>query len=101
MRARLATTLVMIAVFDRELARRLDQLDLPRAARVAIDAQRIRLAAIEIPAWLAPAARARTAAAINDAFVAGFRSVALVAAGLAAASAALGLAVPSRSAPRL
>jgi EmrB/QacA subfamily drug resistance transporter len=94
-------SLVMIAVFDRELARRLDQLDLPRAARVAIDAQRIRLAAIEIPAWLAPAARARTAAAINDAFVAGFRSVALVAAGLAAASAALGLAVPSRSAPRL
>jgi EmrB/QacA subfamily drug resistance transporter len=94
-------SLVMIAVFDRELGYRLDALELPRAARAAIEAQRIRLGAIEIPTWLGATSRAQATAAVQQAFVAGFRAVTLAAAGLASVSAALGLAVPSRSAPRL
>jgi hypothetical protein len=64
-------------------------LEIPAEARVAVVAQRDRLADAEPPADLDPAAQAAVRAAIDEAFVSGFRWVMLLGAGLALASAAM------------
>ena len=69
---------LLSGVFQSALERRLDHLDLELAVRAQIEAQRSRLAAIET-------SDARGRQAIKDAFVAGYRMVLWVAAGLAIA----------------
>jgi MFS family permease len=68
--------LVMVGVFNRSLDRSLSELSLPAAERLAIDAQRSRLAAAEVPD---PRARR----AIDESFAAGYRAVSGISAVLA------------------
>jgi EmrB/QacA subfamily drug resistance transporter len=82
-------SLVLVAVFSQRLDRRLDALRLPPEARQQIEAQRLKLAAIELPPGLDAPTRTQLTAAIRESFVAGYRGVMLLAAGLALASAAL------------
>jgi EmrB/QacA subfamily drug resistance transporter len=70
---------LLSGVFQSTLERRLDHLDLAPAVRAQIEAQRSRLAAAETSA-------AGGRKAIEDAFVAGYRTVLWIAAGLALAS---------------
>jgi hypothetical protein len=71
--------LILGNVFNRTLDERLSRLSLQASVRAAIDAQRPRLAAAEID-------DPRGRRAIDESFVAGFRVVLWIAAGLAAAS---------------
>jgi len=71
---------LLTGVFQQALAQRLDTTGLPPAVRASIEAQRSKLAAAETP-------NARGREAIDDAFVAGYRAVLLVAVGLSLASA--------------
>jgi MFS family permease len=70
---------LLSGVFESALDRSLDQLDLAPSVRAQIQAQRSRLAAAET-------SDPRGRQAIQDAFVAGYRSVLWIAAGLALAS---------------
>lgn len=79
--------IVLSSAFDRSLDARLAREGAQAAVVAAVDAQRDRLAAIELPASLPAPARAAARRAIDDAFVAGFRRVMLGAALLAVASA--------------
>jgi hypothetical protein len=81
---------IMLPIFERGLARRLEQALVTPAVAQAIAGQRGKLAAIELPATLD--ARDKTAAerAIADAFVAGFRVIMLLSAALALAGGASG-----------
>lgn len=78
-----AMGLMMLGLFGRGLDRRLDNADLPPEARRAVDGQREKLAALEIPAGLSEPVRARAEAAVDEAFLDGYRGVMLTAAGLA------------------
>src|SRR5262249_40563541 len=80
---------VMVWVFERRLEALLAPLPLAPEARAALEAQRTRLGAIEIPDSIAPDLRARVAAAIHAAFLSGFRVVTGLAAVSAAASAGM------------
>jgi len=91
---------VVVAVFQRRLDALLAPLELPRAARAAVDAQRMRLAAIEVPRSVDAASRAQIEVAIRGAFVAGFRVAAGLSALLALASAGIALLLPRRFADR-
>jgi EmrB/QacA subfamily drug resistance transporter len=82
-------SLILLAVFSHRLEGRLAALHLPAEASRQIAAQRLRLAAAEAPKTLAPPARAAATRAIHESFVAGYRVVLLLAAGLAMASAAV------------
>lgn len=75
--------LVMLHTFNAALDSRLASLNVPTEVRQAIDQQRTRLAAAEIPTNLAEGLRKDLKQAVNESFVAGFRRVALVSAGLA------------------
>jgi predicted MFS family arabinose efflux permease len=70
---------LLTSVFNRSLDQNLDRLAVPPPARMQIDAQRSKLAAAET-------ADARGRRALDEAFVAGYRSVLWTAAGLALAS---------------
>jgi hypothetical protein len=78
---------VLSRVFDARLDDALARLALPADLASAIDAQRHRLAGIELPTDLPAATAAHARAAIGDAFVAGFRRVMLLSAALAMLSA--------------
>jgi EmrB/QacA subfamily drug resistance transporter len=85
-------SLLLLHTFDASLTTSLDALPLPRPVRAAIDAERIRLAAIELPAGTPADLRPAVERAIEHAFQRGFRAIALLSAALAAlggASAAL------------
>jgi EmrB/QacA subfamily drug resistance transporter len=83
---------VLGRVFDRSLDGALAAGRVPAAARAEIDAQREKLAAADV-------ADPRGKRAVAEAFVAGFRVVALLAAALAVASAATALALRKETPP--
>jgi hypothetical protein len=80
--------IVVSGVFGSTLDRRLDSLNLTAEARQALSAQRNRVAAAEVPVEVSGETRAAVQQAIAESFVAGFRVVVLLAAGLAVAGAA-------------
>jgi len=80
--------LVVLGTFSSALDERLAKLDLPLAARLAIDAQRTRLGETEPPADLPEAKQAEVKRAVAESYVASFRVLSWLAAGLALASAA-------------
>lgn len=80
-------SVLVVEVFDREMDRRLAATAVPPEVREALDAQRSRLAAVAPPASAGAADRVAIRRTVAGAFVSAFRSVALVAAALALASA--------------
>jgi hypothetical protein len=78
---------VLAQAFEPHLRDALAQSQLPRDVSDAVLAQRQKLAAIAPPNGAASAVAARVHAVVGAAFVAGFRAVMAVSAGLAAASA--------------
>lgn len=75
--------LVILGFFSRDLDRRLAGLDLPHEAKRTIEAERIKLAAIEVPPSVGDAQREELRRVIDEAFLYGFRRVMLITAGLA------------------
>jgi EmrB/QacA subfamily drug resistance transporter len=92
-------SVLVLHVFNREMDSLLAAMDITPDVAAALDAERVKLAAAEVP----PSARAsdRTAIrrAISIAFVTGFRHMAMVAAGLALASALTALAMIAQPEP--
>src|SRR6266850_2000397 len=80
--------IVMVTAFSHHLHRSLPRLHLSPALLNYIDANKIRLAGLELPK-LDPATASEVHAAIDQAFVSGFRLVMLICAGLAVASSAV------------
>jgi hypothetical protein len=70
----------MLQSFNRHLSRDLAKMNISAETRQDVDAQRIKLAAMRVPAELRPS--------VDESFVAGFRIVMLINAGLALGSAA-------------
>jgi hypothetical protein len=81
---------IMAPIFERSLDARLQGASIAPAAVDAIQAQRGKLAAIELPAELDSANRAAAERAIGQAFVTGFRWIMAASALLALASAIIG-----------
>jgi len=78
--------LIMFHAFNSCLDRRLDQIAVPVELRRALDSQRGRLAAIEVPPEPNQQAREVIRQAIDECFVSGFRRVMLLGAALAVVS---------------
>jgi MFS family permease len=79
--------LVLATVFAMAFDARLAPLPLPPPDREALAVERRKLAGAEVPADLSPDLQAAMRRAIDESYVAGFRVVMLIAAGLAASSA--------------
>jgi hypothetical protein len=77
----------MLHTFDRSLDGRLAQLDLSPSVKQSLNAQRTRLAGIELPETITPKTRSLLVDAIDGSFVDGFRSILLTGAALALGSA--------------
>jgi predicted MFS family arabinose efflux permease len=80
--------LIMASIFDRSLHGQLERAGLAPAAIAAVEQQRNKLAAIELPATMSAQDAAIARQAIAMAFVTGFRWIMLLSAALALASAA-------------
>jgi EmrB/QacA subfamily drug resistance transporter len=85
--------IVMQATFSGSLGDRLEQLNLAPEVRQAVIDQRDRLAGIEVPDTVDDETRSAITSAVDQAFVAGFRLIMLISAGLAALSALASLAL--------
>jgi len=81
--------IVMLASFNRHLGNNLAEIGLSPEIRQEIDAQRIKLAAIEVPAEVDVTTKATIKGFIDESFIAGFRLVMWIASGLALVSAAI------------
>ena len=81
--------IVMSHTFNAELRGALAAAHLPSAIAEDVESQRARLAAIDVASSASPEARAAAQRAVAEAFVPGFRRVALIAALLALASAGI------------
>jgi len=81
--------IVMLASFNRHLGNNLAETGLSPEIRRQIDAQRIKLAAIEVPAEVDVTTKATIKGLIDESFIAGFRLVMWIASGLALVSAAI------------
>ena len=79
--------IVILRVFSAELDRRLTELPITPEVRRAVEEQRVRLAAIEIPAGVEDQTQTELRNAVSESFIFGFRVVVIAAAGLALASA--------------
>jgi EmrB/QacA subfamily drug resistance transporter len=79
--------MIVYATFSANLDARLEGLDLPRAVRSELEAAKADLGAAEAPEGVDARTEARIERAIEESYVAGFRAVMLVSAGLALASA--------------
>jgi EmrB/QacA subfamily drug resistance transporter len=82
-----ALGIVMLHAFNSRLEQRLNALNVTPEARALLDVQRSKLAGAEIPTSLPAEAQAQLKQAVNESFVAGFRTVMRIAAGLALLSA--------------
>src|SRR3989475_4887745 len=80
--------IVMLGTFNRHLVPNLAQINVSPEIQQELKAQRIKLAAIEVPAKIDTATREAIRRSIDESFIAGFRLVMLIASGLALASAA-------------
>ena len=78
---------VMLNTFNLNLDAGLATLEVPAWAVEALDSERIKLSGAEMPLGLSRQATAAMERAVDEAFLAGFRTVMLLAAGLALASA--------------
>ena len=81
--------LIMFHAFNSCLEQRLNKMTIPVAVRQALNAERIKLAAAEIPRDVNEETRQAIKQAINECFVFGFRRVMLVGAALALAGSAI------------
>jgi MFS family permease len=93
-------SILLFRTFDHALTASLGALELPVALREAVDADRIRLAAIRVPDSAPESLRLAVEQAVDGAFLRGFRLLSFVSAGLAvlgAASAAIFLPRERRS----
>jgi len=79
--------IVMLGSFNRHLDDRLTDLNFGVEIQQEIEAQRIKLAEIEVPAAIGGTERAEIQRSIDESFVSGFRLVMWIAAGLALGSA--------------
>lgn len=79
--------ILVLHTFGSGLDSRLATLDIPLEVRQLLEGERIKLAGAEIPAGLSGDIRAAVKRAISESFVAGFRWVMVISAGLALASA--------------
>jgi hypothetical protein len=77
----------ILNTFSSRLDSHLARLEIPLQAQQSLDEQRVKLAGAEVPAGLSGEMAEAIERAISEAFVAGFRLVMLIAAGLALASA--------------
>jgi len=82
--------IVLVRTFDVRVRPALGRLELPPTARAAIDRELPKLAGADTSAAIEPAQRVATRQAIDESFVAAFRWVMLVAAGVALAAALAG-----------
>jgi hypothetical protein len=80
---------IAVGVFARALSGRLDRLHVQPEVRSALQAEVPKLAEAMVPKNIAPAERPRLERALHESFVSGFRVVSLLAAALAALSAAV------------
>lgn len=89
------------SVFNRALDARLAQLQVSPAIQQLLAPERIKLAGAQIPSGLSKAVRATLKSAIAESFVSSFRSVMLIAAGLAIMSAIIAAVMiqPQQSKP--
>jgi hypothetical protein len=78
--------MIVHAMFSANLDARLEGMDLPRVVRSELEVAKADLGAAEVPDGVDAVTEARLERAIEESFVAGFRSVMLVSAGLALAS---------------
>jgi hypothetical protein len=85
-----ALGVLMLGLFERGLDSRLAEINLPPAARQAMMEKREHLAAMEIPPNLGEPTRGLARAAVNGAFLDGFRGIMLAAAGLSVLAAISG-----------
>jgi len=83
-----ALGIVMLTTFSQNFSSRLDRLDLEPQIRMAIESQRVKLAAIEIPQVVDTRVKEEIRRAIADSFIASFRLVMIVASALAILSSA-------------
>ena len=97
-------SIFVVMAFDNSLNRRLAGINVSAQVKQGIEAQRDRLAAIQLPEGLDAGARSAVQQAVDLAFVDGFRLAMTIAAGLCLASAACTLLTierkPRRDAPR-
>ena len=89
---------VMVHSFNSCFDKRLDGMGVPSDVRRSLDSERIRLAAMEVPATIDGNLRTAIESAIDNCFVSGFRRVTLIGAVLALAS-SITSAVMLRSRP--
>jgi hypothetical protein len=75
--------IIMVPIFNRGLHDRLEGVGLPPAVTETLQAQRSKLAAIEMPAGIDAATKEVVERAIAQSFVSGFRWIMLVSAALA------------------
>lgn len=85
--------IVMLDIFKRDLDRHLNELNLPPITMQSVRAQSTKLAAIAVPENQDPATTESIHRAIDESFVAGFRTVMLIGAVLAVAGALTALAL--------
>ncbi len=79
---------VMLHAFSNRLVNRMDEIQVDEQLKHSIYEQRVKLAALEVPASADAATRERLKSVVADSFVFGFRVIMLTAAGLALASGA-------------
>ncbi|HKD77941.1 MAG TPA: MFS transporter, partial [Ktedonobacterales bacterium] len=90
--------IVIVGVFDGALTGHLTSLQVSPSLHHAIESQKDRLAAINLPSSISQATHAQVTQAINDSFLTGFRVVMFCAAALALASAVIaGFMIPGKA----